>query len=799
MNAPDYFIPDRDLPTFYPLRDYLRGVPANVAEKYLDVLTAPGDLVIDPFACVPTVARVAQTMGRRAIAVESNPLWSWLARTMATLPPAPEIDAALARLGDTLKDDTPLRVHISQLYATTCAACHKQTPVDYFVHARNAGPIQRCYTCAHCGETRDDPATEDDLQRARSFDARGMHYHLAFERAAPPENLHAERIRKMLTVYTPRNLYALVTLTLKIDSLFRSTREHDILLLLLLHLLDRGTLFYAAPDALAQLTAHKQFVEFNLWREIEIAARELGRTSHVLEIAGSVAEVIETETPAAFIGRGNARALARVVPHGSAALVLAALPSRRIAVWALSYFWCAWILGREAAQPLLPFLDSKKDATWERRWYFDSLMQSMNAFARLLRPNARVVFVFDESWHQAIEVLLLAAAGARFDLETFLFQPRAGDYPRREYDDIRGDYRVTFSPATPTPTLPPLRSASGISDRQGQGRGLEEQLRAVALEAGSDILKRRGEPLAFSWVHHAAFTRTMRDGLLAQAMALKSKTPPGRLVHNAVRAGLTEGYAHDFDHYESPAQFLWLRRSAELDAPLIDRVEDAVREILQRGAPIPREELEDAIYRQFPSDLTPEAGLIDLCASAYAEKRPEGFLQFSGSAGEAEKSRALDLLARLGERLEYAVARPRVIASEAKQSPSGSEVASSQRTLLAMTPPSLSFDLVWLADGDVVHGFVWRDRAQFADLARVHIAPARGYLVIPESVVPLLHEKARRQPHLADTFNEVGWDFVRVPSVGRLLNAEKIERNDVALMAGLVPPVAEERAQLELF
>ena len=153
MNAPDYFMPDRDPPAFHPLRDYLRRVPASVAEKYIDALTAPGDLVIDPFACTPTVARVAQSMGRRVIAVESNPLWAWLARTMATLPPAQDIDAALARLGDTIKDDAPLRVHISQLYATTCAACRKLTPVDYFLYARGAGPIQRHYTCVHCGET----------------------------------------------------------------------------------------------------------------------------------------------------------------------------------------------------------------------------------------------------------------------------------------------------------------------------------------------------------------------------------------------------------------------------------------------------------------------------------------------------------------------------------------------------------------------------------------------------------------------------------------------------------------------
>ncbi|HEX7586883.1 MAG TPA: DNA methyltransferase, partial [Anaerolineae bacterium] len=288
---------------YYPLRNYVRGVPANVAEAYIDALTAPGDLVVDPFAGTPTVARVAQRMGRRVISVESNPLWEWLARTMATLPAGPEIDAALAQLGDTLKDDVPLRVHIAQLYVTTCAACHQPTPADYFVHARNAGPMQRHYTCIHCGKTRDDPATEEDLNRASAFDARGMHYHLAFERLVPPDNLHADRIRKLLAVYTPRNLYALVTLTLKIDSLFHSTREHTILLLLLLHLLDRGTSFYASVDAAPQLSAHKQFIEFNLWREIEAAAHDLGRAGGAFEIAESAQGVAESTSPAAFVGR----------------------------------------------------------------------------------------------------------------------------------------------------------------------------------------------------------------------------------------------------------------------------------------------------------------------------------------------------------------------------------------------------------------------------------------------------------------------------------------------------------------
>lgn len=790
MDALDYFIPDRDPPTFYPLRSFLRAPPASVVQKYIAALTAPGDLVIDPFAAAPTVACVAQQMERRAIAVEGNPLWSWLTRTMARRPSAPEIDAALTRLGDALKDDTPLRVHLDQLYATMCAACQRLTPADHFVHARGAGPVQRHYTCAHCGAARDDPATEDDRKRAAAFDARGLHYHFAFQRVVPPDNLHAERIRKMLDVYTPRNLYALVTLTIKMDTLFRAPRERDIVFLLLLHLLDRGTAFYAdaAPHTPAQLTPHKQFVEFNLWRELEKAARALRDSAPALALADSPTDVLQSDTPRAYVSHGSAKTLAREVPEHTVALVLAAPPTRRLAVWALSYFWGAWILGRPVVQTLVPFLDSKKDAVWERRWYFDSLVASMDALAKLLHTDAYAIFVFNESWHEVIEALLLAAAGAKLELAHFIFQPRLGDFPRREFDGIRGDYRITF-------TKPEIARRKPIAESE-----LAKKIRAVALEAGRDILTRRGEPLAFSWVHHAAYARAAREGYLAQAMEAKLKITPSRWVYQAVIGGLSEGYAHDLDHYTSLTQFLWLRRvpqeragsATPLAAPLLDRVDDAVREFVVRASarPVPHEELEDALYRQFPGDLTPEAGLLELCARAYADER-EGAWHWRAEDVDVERARALDLLTRLGERLGYAV-----IAD------SGWLIADSrwQMSALRYQPSALShFDLIWQSNGDLAHAFIWRARAQFADVAQIHLAPARGYIVVPETQVALLRAKVQRLPHLADAFREAGWDFVRVPFVEQLLQAETVARNDVALMAGLAPALAGERAQLELF
>ncbi len=111
----------------------------------------------------------------------------------------------------------------------------------------------------------------------------------------------------------------------------------------------------------------------------------------------------------------------------------------------------------------------------------------------------------------------------------------------------------------------------------------------------------------------------------------------------------------------------------------------------------------------------------------------------------------------------------------------------------------MTFDLGWYSNGELTHGFVWRTRAEFADLLQIHIAPARGYLVVPESIVALMQEKLRRLPHVAEILYELGWNFVRVPFVEKLLEQETIEKHDLVYVTGLVPPSMEQKPQLELF
>ena len=181
----------------------------------------------------------------------------------ATLPPAREVNGALARLGDIRKENELLRGQIEKLYAGTCSNCGAGVIADYFIHRRDETRTQlteKVYVCAKCGARRDD-ATNEDRQRAEEINPRSLPYHLLFRRLTADNTGHSATVRRLLQFYTPRNLYALALLTQKLDVEFREGAQRTVLDALMLHALDMGTSLYPAPDALPERDIPPQFVE----------------------------------------------------------------------------------------------------------------------------------------------------------------------------------------------------------------------------------------------------------------------------------------------------------------------------------------------------------------------------------------------------------------------------------------------------------------------------------------------------------------------------------------------------------
>ncbi len=787
------FLPDRDK-KFYFLRGHLPPVAENVARAYVEAFSAPGDLVIDPFAHAPSVARAAYQAGRRVVAVESNPLAALVTRVEASPPGLRLIEDALKGLGETPKDELLLRDHLDGLYATTCTACGERVIADEYIYSSElAVPVEKTYRCAKDG-ARHDATTDAERAQFAAFEKRGFHYHFIWNRVSDAlgGDVRARNLRDALATYTPRNLYALVTLWLKLDVVLEKHPAREALRACFVHALDQGSLLYAPRDDFPARKIPLLAVEKNIWRVFTDAAR--GLKNHApIRLEDNFDALLAFSEPGAFIARGSSRQLAGEGKlHAQAALILTNPPQLDPTFWTLSYLWARWVWGRNSreAETLEPFLEPERHR-WS--WYGDALTNASQTAAQFLRPDGRVVFAFPSGNHAMIEALCLAASASGLTLEEYLYRPQVGARATSEFGAWRADYRITFRVSQPrvfeatTPTV------------------LARRIRDEALGAAQEILAERNEPLSYAWLYQHALARVSQGGLVAQLAYAKYPRydNPYQFLHRELANGMKQGYARDLDHWKDNERVLWFQREAEgsnvesgegeireqiqpaKPPPLCERVEDLVRELLARVQQISESALDDAVLSTLKEWLTPEPELVFAAASAYGELR-EGVWLVREENHEAERAHALDVITRLGDRLGFETTADK---------PPFDWRWFDYKTIPASSAGAVGETRV----REPSHSFVFPRRAAFREFVARRVAPLQGIVLVSEQRLPLVREMVWRMPTVTKIFYDEGWSFLRVKIAEEALEWEGLAQRHWRALLGLEPPFEKGKEQLELF
>jgi hypothetical protein len=758
-------------------------IPAGVAGAYVRAYTRPGERVLVPFCQGPQVVREVLAAGRAPVALNFDPLLVLLVQVALDPPAARELDAAVARLGDSPKRGAPLRHYLGDLYATACPACLRPAVADYFVWDRDlARPVAkyvRCPACAWDGRTAVDA---EDRERLAGVDPRGMHYHYVLDRIAPQgsRGLPRARLEQLLELYSARNLYALAELTLKIESLFEPGPLRQALRLLLLDCLDRCSSL-APPTGRAgrqrrrqRLARPSRYLERNVWLAFEEAVARLaslageplpGLASSLDDLPragqGPAGEAPPGEVPpagaiAGAIALGVVRDLPRSLPPRSLRLILTGPPPLDPAAWSLSYLWGAWLLGEGAVASLQPLL---RQRSADAAWYARVMAGSLAILSDLLRDDGRLVLVLSEQSPAVLEALTLAAGSARLGVVALV---QRGD-----------DYRLELAPAA-APT-PPLSDAP-----------LEDRIRRAALEAAGEAIRARGEPSGWRVLHAAIQRRLAERGLLRQALDAGGNGPvPLDLVAAQVQEALADDSLVRLPAAEAALsaggdELYWLAEPSGLAVPLSDRVEGRAHQILQEaagagdGQPLSEAGFCRALYAHFPGDLTPDEGLAAACLRAYGRQGPAGGWQLRPEdlprARDAERLTIVEQLLALGRRLGYGT--------------------------LARPP----FDAAWLDRGEARALFVVRWRAAVSDLPALEPPPGgRAYLVIPGGRAELVGYKLAHNPLWQRAVEEVGWRFIKYRHVRQLAAQEEVDEYQLRTIVGLDPIVEREGAQIPLF
>jgi hypothetical protein len=761
MKQIDYFVPgepgeDEEIVS------WLRWpIPIGVTQAYVEAYTEPGEGVLVPYCQGPAVVRETMALGRQALALNYDPLLMLVVQTALSPVPARELDTAVARLGDSPKQGVPLRRYLADLYATTCPACLRPAVADYFIWDREQGaPVAkhlRCPACAWDGRTA---VEREDRERLAGIPARGMQYHYVLDRVAPrPEaDTLPIRMEPLLELYSPRNLYALAEITLKIESLFSAGPLHRALKALLLDCLDRCSSMVPLPGSTVRrrgLSRPGRFLERNVWLAFEEAVTRLrATTGGMVPRLADTLEAFQTsgEKWAGFVGQGLVRDLVRALPPRSIRLILTSPPALDSAAWSLSYLWGAWLLGAEAVAPLRPLL---RQRTPDPVWYARVMAGSFSALADLLRDDGRLVLILSGQRPTVVEALLLAASSARLGVAS-LVQSGA---------DYRLELAPTFSPPTHISAAP-----------------VPAQIQQAAVEAAVETIRLRGEPVPRPTLHAAIQRRLAEQGLLARVLQAEGEGPsPLDLVAEQVEAGLEDPAFVQLAGGEGGEELWWLAEPSAMAPPLCNRVEAAAYQVLQDDVTLAEREFASAIYARFPGLLTPAPALVALVLRTYGHEETPGCWQLRPEdlpqVRQAGRQAMIEHLLALGQRLGY------------------------------QAEPEEPFDVAWRQGEQVQAVFVVRWQAALGEALQVSDSliagewaeGARRYLVIPGGRAALMNYKLAHHPLWQQAVNEAAWRFIKYRHVRQLVSQPEVDEYALQTIVGLDPIVEREQVQLPLF
>lgn len=701
---------------------------ARVLDRY-----APAEApILDPFGASPRLAVEVAQSGRGVIIAANNPIIRFILKHTAQPFQLSPLQAGLAQLAASMKDGTRLELFLLDLYRSECMRCGGQVIADYFVWDRETQrPELKGYTCEHCGFTGESAATEADWEAASAYSRRGLARALALEQVAPAGDPDREHAEAALAVYPPRALYGLTTLINKLQQLTLEPSIRAAIQALLLTTFDEVNALWGHPEGRSrprQLTASPRYREKNVWRALEgsVSIWALEDPGVRLE-TWPMDDLPQPGTIALF--SGSVGDLAETLPAHIAPFVLTVPPRPNQAFWTLSALWTAWLWGREAARSIKVALRRRR---YDWVWHASALRTVMRAVSSLLADDARLTAILPEA-----EPGFVAATLAAFDASGSHLEGQA----------LRlSDHQAFFS-----------WSASEKIAALPAGFTLEDEIGAT-LER---TLARRAEPTSFAVLHGAVWSELARGSQLAPLWELESAPP---LTYVGERLESTLADTGRFEHLSPGADpergRYWLAEPGLTVAPLSDRVERLVLELLRERRQMTDLQLDDHICQSLPGVLTPARRVVMACLRSYAVYLEERGLWRLRTEDEPEAraqdcSEMLQLLNDLGRRLGYQV--------------QGED------------------PLVWYDDmGRRIHAYHVRETAELSEMVSEGTMPETR-IVLPGGRAALVAEKARRDPRIQDWLQE-GTRVVKFRHVRRLASEMTLSKENLPERLAIDPP-----------
>jgi DNA modification methylase len=185
--------------------------PWWVIREYIEHYTQPGDIILDPFCGSGIVPTEALILRRKVIAVDLNPIATFITRITVQPMKLEEIEANFKKIENGVADK------INSLYSCRCKKCNSKATIIRLLW-KNQKPIKMYYTCKNCKTAEEVGITKEELQNIKKINSIKVPFWYP-KNVKLPEDADVETVDKL---FTKRNLIALSILYNEINKLEES-------------------------------------------------------------------------------------------------------------------------------------------------------------------------------------------------------------------------------------------------------------------------------------------------------------------------------------------------------------------------------------------------------------------------------------------------------------------------------------------------------------------------------------------------------------------------------------------------
>lgn len=774
----------------YLMHKYWARKPANVVSEYIKHYSKEGEIVLDPFAGSGVTAIESIKLGRKAVAIDLDPIASFITRNTAMPVDIKKFEEAFNEIKNKIKEE------IFKLYTTRCSKCKKETIAEAIIWKNNA-PIEIRYSCNCSKETLWKEPDRKDKELLSEIERKRIPYWIPQNELIWNSRINVNKGKKVSDLFTRRNLIAL-SITLneinkiedeKIKEIMRFTfssataQASKMVFVIRKRGRTSGKTEESTPEVGSWATRGywipEEYFEINAWNCFEERFNKVKRGKE--ESNSLIKEYKEAETFGdlkkdfnIMIKTFNTLELNKIIPPNSVDYIFTDPPyGDAVPYLELDYMWNSWLGLKPNFEDEIIISNSpirnKKEEVYETMLKV-AFEQAYNSLKRGRWMTVTFHNTDIKVWNAIIKACVLAG----FDLEKIIYQEPARTSAKgllAPYGSAVGDYYIRFRKPQ-------------VDKRKQETQIDEERYKRTVLESAKKIIAERGEPTPYTLILNGIIVELKKAGAL-----LTGKQNPDKIMEEFLNKEFVLVNVKN-EKGKVIGKKWWFKEPNKIPylelVPLSDRVEIAVVDVLRRKYKISFDDILQEIFIKFPNAMTPEKQSIKEILEEYATPTKDGnwMLKPEVKIRENEHIKIIYYLAIIGRKLGYDVWIGLKEQDEICDKEKLYDLITNKDPVFRFIPTTnldrvKQIDVLWHDEGRVKYEFEVENTTAITEaIVRGSNIPhdtIRRVIVIPEEREKMLFKKMK-EPLLNESLNKDKWRFLFYKDVESLFSQTKTRK-----------------------